>query len=55
MRTNEEIKAKIKELEERIEWAEDPSNMYSDPWEEVPVLNAQINVLKWMLGKEKTI
>jgi hypothetical protein len=52
MKTIEEIKAKIKELEDDRDWSEDPRNNFSDPWEDVPVINAQIDILKWILNEE---
>lgn len=48
MKTAKEIEAKIEELKEEI------SNAY-DPWEEVPRLESQINVLNWVLNDESEV
>lgn len=50
MRTEKEIKERIKRLEEELEWANDPQNPY-DPWEEVPRIQSQIDLLIWVLNE----
>ena len=52
MKTVEEIKAKIKELEEEMSYAysDDPKPFCYDPYEEVPKLEVQISVLNWVLN-----
>lgn len=57
MKTPKEIKAKIKELEEEMAWAysDEPKYSYYDPWEEVPRLQSQINMLTWVLNDESEV
>lgn len=52
MKTAKEIEAKIKELEEEISYAysDEPKSSYYDPWEEVPKIQSQIDILNWILN-----
>ena len=46
MKNAEEIKSKIKELNEDYDYANEHSY---DPWEECPKISAQIDILQWVL------
>lgn len=52
MRTEKEIKERIKRLKEELEWADDPKNPFADdPWIEVPRIQSQIDLLIWVLNE----
>ena len=52
MRTEKEIKERIKRLKEELEWAGDPKNPFADdPWIEVPRIQSQIDLLIWVLNE----
>lgn len=50
MRTEKEIKERIKRLEDELEWATDSKNLFGeDPWIEVTKIQSQIDLLIWVL------
>ena len=52
MRTEKEIKERIKKLKEELEWADNPQNPFvDDPWVEVPRIRSQIDLLIWVLDE----
>lgn len=52
MRTEKEIKERIKRFKEELEWADDPKNLFADdPWVEVPRIQSQIDLLIWVLNE----
>ena len=54
MRTEKEIKERIKRLIEELEWENDPQNPFvDDPWVEVPRIQAQIDLLIWVLDEDE--
>ena len=54
MRTEKEIKERIKRLKEELEYADDPGNPFvDDPWVEVPRIQSQIDLLIWVLNERR--
>lgn len=54
MRTEKEIKERIKRLKEELEWENDPENPFvDDPWVEVPRIQSQIDLLIWVLNERR--
>ena len=52
MRTEKEIKERIKKFKEELEWANDHKNLFvDDPWVEVPRIQSQIDLLIWVLNE----